>query len=123
MSENWESEELRTKAEKARAVAKAGRYAEENGWTHEEAAGGAAHEIRHAMADPKPAIVGVEPNEGRMYYEAIGNRTPEEMRAISLAPGKDMSIVDQAVHDSTHSLKELLILKVESLLKFFGIRR
>lgn len=89
---------LRTKGDKARAAAHIGRLAKSRGVSHEEAARGAHHELKHALADKgegKMGLVTKGKGVAGAFYEAEGQRTHKQRLKIQIAPGDDMSDSDK----------------------------
>ncbi len=86
---------LKTKGDKARAAAQIGQFAKTHGVPHEEAARGAAHELKHALADPEEGEMGAVMKKRHIvagaFYEPKGERSHKQLLKIELAPGRDMS--------------------------------
>ena len=89
---------LKTKGDKARAAAHVGRLSKARGVSHEEAARGAHHELKHALADDGEGQMGLV-TRGRAvagaFYETKGERTHKQRLKIQIAPGDDMSDSDK----------------------------
>jgi len=94
--------DLKTKGDKARAIAKMGQQMLNEGFTHTQASDVATHEIKHALEDPREGQVSLK-KRGRLTiptYSSLGYRTPEEKEKIALAPDnpspRDLKIAEEA---------------------------
>ncbi len=89
---------LKTKGDKARAAAHVGRLSKARGVPHEEAARGAHHELKHALADDGEGEMGLVTRGKAVagaFYEPKGERTHRQRLKIQVAPGDDMSETDR----------------------------
>jgi hypothetical protein len=86
---------LKTKGDKARAVARVGQEMLSKGFTRTQASGIAEHEIKHALADTGEGEFSLK-RSGELTvptYSSLGDRTDQEKIKIALAP-KDPSPTD-----------------------------
>lgn len=87
--------QLKTKGDKARAIAKMGQEMLKRGFTHTQSSNTAEHELNHALADAGEGEVSLK-QRGELTiptYSSVGQRTDEEKIKIALAP-KDPSPAD-----------------------------
>ena len=99
---------LKTKGDKARAIADMGQEMLQRGFTHTQSSNTAEHEIKHALADSGEGEVSLKQRGGLTIptYSSVGNRTNEEKIRIALAP-KNPSPTDlEAVADASKPKKK-----------------